>query len=80
MARVVDEQTEIEELIEEARQREKEQWERMDPRFREYLMREYFPQRMSTIRKYPSGAVAGIPPELARLLDLTEEEILKYSA
>jgi len=75
-----EENEDLEQLIEEVRERQREQWERMDPRFREYLEQRYFRHSMYASRKYPERKVAGIPPELARILDLTEDEILKYSA
>jgi hypothetical protein len=69
----------LDELIEECRQRDRETFERMDPELREYVIRKYFPQHVA-VREYPNKTVAGIPPDLARILDLTEEENRQYSA
>ena len=63
------ENEEIAELIEEMRAIEEE----MENKYGTYL-REHGHARI-----YPSRTVAGIPPDLARMLDLTEEEIRKYS-
>ena len=79
MERAVEEQTEITEIIEEGRALEEEMENKYGPDFiREYLRR-YGPLQLRA-RRYPDRTVAGISPELARILDLTEEEIRQYSA
>lgn len=77
----VDEQTETEELLEELRMIQEEQESKYGP-LRERYERKHGPLRFHfrSSRRYPSHTVAGIPPELARMFDLTEEEIRKYSA
>jgi len=74
-----EENEDLEQLIEECREHEREAWEKMTPEMREYLRRQYG-TGYAAVREYPTEAVAGISPELAWILDLTEEEILKYAA